>query len=420
MEELFDINPEINVLETEYKRLLGYPPRYELSGRVRELIDDTRQWYKENGKPWVYIRQASWFELVNGQFTIDGISFNSKRLYDRLINAKAHSAIVVGVSAGRNCEEYAAELWRAEKPDEYFFMEMYGSAVVENLIASTGARICAWVDQQQMAVLPHYSPGYPEWDISEQHKLFDLMGRGKTVLPDEFHVMESGMLNPKKSLFAVFGITKHLDRVAAFSKLIPCENCSLEGCTYRRVPYKRAMQEIEKINESMNGAEIKELIPALNHCANYKINAKALDKWSKERLVLNILDDRSIEAQFRYEGTTCANTGRPLEFIYRVKLGASESQYKIQEAFCLPAPGDTGHTSMCQYIKDGRQLMFAIEREKPLLGKPLNAVLDWNYMSNPAGCYCNPASRQHKWGIVLQVIHYAMVQHEKQNEGSLT
>ena len=32
----------------------------------------------------------------------------------------------------------------------------------------TGARLCAWADGQRLAVLPHYSPGYPEWDIAEQ------------------------------------------------------------------------------------------------------------------------------------------------------------------------------------------------------------------------------------------------------------
>ena len=28
-----------------------------------------------------------------------------------------------------------------------------------------------------MAVLPHYSPGYPEWDIGQQPRLLDLIRR---------------------------------------------------------------------------------------------------------------------------------------------------------------------------------------------------------------------------------------------------
>jgi hypothetical protein len=29
-----------------------------------------------------------------------------------------------------------------------------------------------------------------------------------------------------------------------------------------------------------------------------------------------------------------------------------------------------------------------------------------------AGCYCEPNSRKHKWGLVLETIHYALVQKE--------
>lgn len=416
MDELLDLSPDVHVLETEYKRLLGYPPHHEVDDRVQELIAKTRQWYAEHGKPWVYARKAGKLELKEGRFLIDGIQFTSKRVLDMLREAGADQAIIVAVSAGKGCEERANQLWLEEKPDEYFFMEMYGSAVVENLITTTGARLCAWADQQKMAVLPHYSPGYPEWSVSEQHKLFELLKQknGAKAFPREIFVMESGMLNPKKSLLAVFGVTNQLDKVQHLSKLVPCENCALESCSYRRVPYKRSIQQIENINDLSNNTITNGANAALNHNASYKINAKALQKWTRERVKLNVLEDRCIEAQFRYEGTTCSNTGRPLEFLYRIKLSSAEDEYKILEASCAPAPADTGHTYMCQYIKDGKQLMATIENEKPLLGKPLNTILDWNYASSPAACYCAAASREHKWGIVFQTLHYAMVEFEKQ------
>jgi len=59
-----------------------------------------------------------------------------------------------------------------------------------------------------------------------------------------------------------------------------------------------------------------------------------------------------------------------------------------------------------------------IEREKPLLGKPLDEVLNWQRRYSPAGCYCDSDSRLHKWGLVLEVIHYALVQYEKQRRES--
>ena len=41
MNELMDIAPAINILESEYKRLLGYPSDYILQEQVRDLMDAT-------------------------------------------------------------------------------------------------------------------------------------------------------------------------------------------------------------------------------------------------------------------------------------------------------------------------------------------------------------------------------------------
>ena len=151
----------------------------------------------------------------------------------------------------------------------------------------------------------------------------------------------------------------------------------------------------------------------MNHNAAYSINPRALRKWSQERLRLKVLEDRSVEAEFRYEGTTCSNLGCPLEFDYHVKLGPSQTGYRILRADCSPHPGDTGHTRMCEYINNPDALLDNIRKERPLAGRPLNEVLSWQRPYSPAGCYCDSPSRLHKWGLVLEVIHYALVQQEK-------
>jgi hypothetical protein len=63
---------------------------------------------------------------------------------------------------------------------------------------------------------------------------------------------------------------------------------------------------------------------------------------------------------------------------------------------------------MCRYMTSSEQLMVAIENERPLLDQPLNDVLSWQRPEASAGCYCEPASRNHKWGLVLETIHYAL------------
>jgi hypothetical protein len=104
--------------------------------------------------------------------------------------------------------------------------------------------------------------------------------------------------------------------------------------------------------------------------------------------------------------------GRPLTFHYNVKIGPRAEGYPIWEQRCAPAPGDEGHSLMCQYLDNPSQLMAAIDREKPLDGERLNAVLSWQRKPSAAGCYCEASSRDHKWGLVLETIHYALVQKE--------
>jgi hypothetical protein len=88
-----------------------------------------------------------------------------------------------------------------------------------------------------MAVLPHYSPGYPGWDVAEQSSLLDLFG-GAGTIPGNLEALESGALRPKKSLLAVFGLTRQTQGVPRLTEMVACESCSLPACEFRRVTVK--------------------------------------------------------------------------------------------------------------------------------------------------------------------------------------
>jgi len=370
MIELTDTFPDVNVQPAEYARLLGYPRGWVMEGRPLELAEWARAWYRKHGRAWVWARQVDGLEWTG--------SFTSRRLVKTLRDADAHSVAMVAVSAGSEVVEESQKLWREEKPDEYFFLEIFGSAVVEHLVTATGARLCAWAEQNEMAVLPHYSPGYGDWDVAEQRRLLELMSP-----PFPLGVFESGMLRPKKSMLAVFGLTRHTPRLRRLSELVPCQTCSFGPCQYRRAPFGPTP-------------------------VTYTVNVKALRRWSAERLSLERRDGL-IHARFRYEGTTCTNMGRALAFDYGVVMGPRELGYPILEQQCTPAPGDTGHTCMCKYA----EAMPEIAREKPLAGRPLSDVLSFERPQIAPGCYCDASSRQHKWGLVLETIHYALSQEEK-------
>lgn len=405
MLELTDRDPDIDVQEGEYKRLLGLPADYELQGRTRELADWAREWYRENGRPWIYAREASLPAAADGSLVINGQKLTSRKLQEQFSETNVGSAMLVAVSAGPECEGKARELWKEEKPDEYFFLEIYGSAVVEHLIARASFRLCEWADQHGLAILPHYSPGYSGWNIADQNPLFEAVRPGAGGrFPGSLTVLPTGMLSPKKSLLAVFGVTRELEKVKELAGLVPCERCALTPCQYRRAPYRRPLSQAEDVRRLRPDTLARSDPPAA-----YTINQRALEKWSQERLEVVLGDDGTIEAQFRYDGTTCSDLGRPLEFRYHIRLGPASDGYPIRGARCAPAPGDEGHTSMCRFKEDPKTLMREIGAPPALLGRPLGDVFSWTRPYSPSGCYCDAVGRDHKWGLVLEVLHYALV-----------
>jgi hypothetical protein len=238
-------------------------------------------------------------DITGDAIVVDECAVPQSAIHEGAARSGAESVVLVAVSAGEEVEREAQRRWEDDKPDEYFFLEVFGSAVVEHLVMMAGARLCAMADVGGLAVLPHYSPGYPDWDIADQAKLFALLTRDH-ALPGTVSVLESGMLRPKKSLFAVFGLTRETDRVRKLTDLIPCQNCTLPGCEYRRAPYLRPRRRGEV--ESMRPIEIMEATTPpeapLQANARYFINAKALKRWTTERLSLVEQADGTIDARF--------------------------------------------------------------------------------------------------------------------------
>ena len=240
MIELVDTFPDINVQPAEYKRLLGYPrdtcperPRAR-AGRLARARGTRRT----AGRGSTRGRR----KRVEHHQRLDPHRRRRRspasRLQNTLQQADADSVILVAVSAGPEVEDEAQRLWQEEKPDEYFFLEIYGSAVVEHLVTMTGARLCAWADGHGMAVLPHYSPGYPEWDIAEQPRLLELIRRTRDAVAAGEH-RSAGIRHAPAEEVAARGVRPDAARRsrAAADRARAVRELFARRCQYRRVPY---------------------------------------------------------------------------------------------------------------------------------------------------------------------------------------
>jgi hypothetical protein len=253
MFEVCETRPNVKVQPAEFNRLLGYPRGYEPEGRARELADEIVRWYQKYGRPWLYVREVADLDVQGGRVRLAGWDLDSSQLHEQFAVTDVRRAVVAAVSAGPECELLAQAHWREGKPDEYYFAEMYGSAIVESLITLAAGRLCKWADGEHLAALPHYSPGFSGWDVSDQAKLWSALQQGRTLaLPGEIEVMTSGMLRPKKSLLALFGLTPQIERAKTLSRLIPCESCALNACQFRRAAYSHGNLQIKDVQHSQS------------------------------------------------------------------------------------------------------------------------------------------------------------------------
>lgn len=107
-----------------------------------------------------------------------------------------------------------------------YVLDTLGSVVAEK----ASERMMEWLETQlapaNWAISDSYSPGYCNWDVAEQQKLFSFFPPGFlgiTLLP-------SSLMNPVKSISGVIGAGPGVKRTG-----YRCHICTNKTCIYRRI-----------------------------------------------------------------------------------------------------------------------------------------------------------------------------------------
>lgn len=360
-----------------YLRHLGLPVGSGLDDATESLAEQARDWYQRHGRPWTCSRLAPVQSIEADTVRLDdGTLLSSRVLAEGARRSGTHTISVLAVSAGEEVDERIAELWAEDKPDEAVFLNAYADALTEHLRSIEAEKAFDQFSADDMTVLPYYSPGYDGWELTDQASLLEIISAS---LPGPLEVLPSGGLKPSKSTLAVFAVAS------------PCPQ-KLAGDYWQELYRELSVDE----------TTVKE------NCS-YAFSPRALEGWKKKRLELSE-DGEALEAVFRFNGSTCTNLGLPLRFEYRVGLSREESgDYRLESFTCEPHPEDTGHKGMCSYLADAEAIMEKIRQPPKLPVRSLEKILEWSPPASPAGCLCSESSRDHKWRIVLQTLHYSLL-----------
>jgi hypothetical protein len=223
------------VAPAEYARLLGLPRGRPLEGLILERAEAARAWYAERGRPFAAARRVGLARLTGDGIVLEeGGELTCGVLARRLRDGAAHALLALAVSAGVEVDAEAGRLWAEGKPDEAYFLERFGTAVVERLVFHSALALCRAAEARQETLLPHLSPGCGSWDLGDQPKLMRLVFGGAADAMGRMEMLPTGALRPKNALLAALGVTH---RRVAPSPADACRACDLPGCGFRRAPY---------------------------------------------------------------------------------------------------------------------------------------------------------------------------------------
>ncbi len=129
-------------------------------------------------------------------------------------------------TAGKEISEYSKQLEMEGELLLSYVFDVTGSIAVDKAMDKIQNELENDFDKKGLRISDRYSPGYCEWSVAEQQKLFSL-------LPENFcgiSLSDSSLMTPIKSVSGIIGIGTKLER-----KGYQCHWCNDKNCIYGRI-----------------------------------------------------------------------------------------------------------------------------------------------------------------------------------------
>ncbi len=137
---------------------------------------------------------------------------------------KSELIIVFACTCGDKIEKLSKDLMKQGHSLEGLIVDLIGSEIAESIAEYLHNYIESILKDFEMSVSNRYSPGYCNWNVKEQQKLFPLLqGKDCNIL-----LTSSSLMIPIKSVSGVFGAGHSIKRLP-----YKCSVCDDELCILR-------------------------------------------------------------------------------------------------------------------------------------------------------------------------------------------
>lgn len=166
-------------------------------------------------------------DRANSQLSVDGILFTPQKIVINQIKQAEQLAFFL-CTAGEGISRWSKQLMNEGDLLKGYIADAVGSQIVESAADKMQNQLEEQMAQQGLRITNRYSPGYCEWNVVEQHKLFRLFPEQ----PFGISLTEGALMFPVKSVSGIIGIGRNVKR-----NNHNCQICEVSHCIYRnRMP----------------------------------------------------------------------------------------------------------------------------------------------------------------------------------------
>lgn len=212
---------QITVQKEEIDSLIGYKnTEHHFSEIITQILSTLPQ----------KITPRAGYVIIN---SIDYPDKKSIRLQDVILNTEpivtsqlknADLMFVFLATIGDKMEKWVEELRSEGELANSYIADLIASAAAEKTADFIHDYITKEMKKNNMGVSNRYSPGYCNWHVSEQHKLFSFFPKNFCGVT----LKESALMMPIKSISGIIAAGRKVE----WSDYL-CDTCKVKDCTYR-------------------------------------------------------------------------------------------------------------------------------------------------------------------------------------------
>jgi hypothetical protein len=156
--------------------------------------------------------------------SVNEITFDIKKIVFGQLK-KSESAAIFLCTAGEEIGKMSRRAMKSGDLLEGYIYDVVGSEIAEAAADIMQTRLEKSMASAGLKITNRFSPGYCGWNVSEQHKLFQL-------LPGTYcgiRLTDSALMDPEKSISGIIGIGEKVRHLP-----YTCTLCDMKDCMYRR------------------------------------------------------------------------------------------------------------------------------------------------------------------------------------------